>query len=49
MMAEAPDLALRWRMATREIFLAYFGRRYRAVDFFLSRESRRGKYLLAHP
>ena len=49
MMTEAPDLALRWRMATREIFVAYFGRGYRAVDFFLSRESRRGQYLLAQP
>ena len=49
MMAEAPDLALRWRMATREIFLAYFSRGYRAVDFFLAREARRGQYLLALP
>ncbi len=49
MMTQAPDLALRWRMATREIFIAYFGRGYRAVDFFLSREARRGQYLLAQP
>jgi predicted GNAT superfamily acetyltransferase len=49
MMAEAPDLALTWRMATREIFLGYFGRGYRAVDFFLSREARRGQYLLTLP
>ena len=47
MMSEAPDLALRWRMATRPIFQEYFGRGYRAVDFFLSREARRGQYLLA--
>lgn len=42
-----PALALAWRMHTREIFEAYFGRRYRAVDFFLSREAGRGHYLLA--
>ena len=47
MMADAPDVALRWRLATRAIFLAYFGRGYRAVDFFLAREARRGQYLLA--
>ena len=42
---DAPWLA--WRMATREIFQTYFGRGYRAVDFFLSRTHRRGHYLLA--
>lgn len=47
MMTDAPSLALEWRMATREIFQTYFGRGYRAVDFFLSREARRGQYLLA--
>ena len=47
MMSEAPDLALEWRMATRQIFQSYFSRGYRAVDFFLSREARRGQYLLA--
>lgn len=47
MMTDAPRLALEWRMATREIFQTYFGRGYRAVDFFLSREARRGQYLLA--
>ena len=45
--AAAPELALQWRMSTRRIFQAYFHRGYRAVDFFLSRESRRGHYLLA--
>jgi predicted GNAT superfamily acetyltransferase len=49
MMAEAPTLALDWRMETRRIFQTYFGRGYRAVDFFLSRETRRGQYLLALP
>ena len=47
MMGSAPDLALEWRMNTREIFTTYFHRGYRAVDFFLSREARRGQYLLA--
>lgn len=47
MQAQAPELALRWRMATRRIFQSYFARGYRAVDFFLSREARRGHYLLA--
>lgn len=40
-------LALEWRLATREIFEHYFARGYRAVDFFLSRETGRGHYLLA--
>jgi predicted GNAT superfamily acetyltransferase len=47
MQASAPDLALAWRLHTREIFQRYFGAGYRAVDFFLSQESRRGQYLLA--
>jgi predicted GNAT superfamily acetyltransferase len=47
MMAEAPDLALEWRMATRRIFTTYFGRGYKAVEFFLNREARKGTYLLA--
>ena len=47
MMGSEPDLALEWRLTTREIFTAYFRRGYRAVDFFLARESRRGQYLLA--
>jgi predicted GNAT superfamily acetyltransferase len=42
-----PDLALAWRLHTREIFQTLFSRGYRAVDFFLSRESGRGHYLLA--
>jgi predicted GNAT superfamily acetyltransferase len=40
-------LALEWRMATRTVFQTYFARGYRVVDFFLSRESGRGQYLLA--
>jgi predicted GNAT superfamily acetyltransferase len=33
MHCDAPDLALRWRLATREAFTAYFSRDYRVVDF----------------
>jgi chorismate synthase len=44
-----PTLALEWRLATRAIFQHYFARRYRIVDFFLSRKSGRGHYLLAAP
>ena len=47
MQREAPELALEWRMQSREIFETYFGKGYRAVDFFLDREHRRGRYLLA--
>jgi predicted GNAT superfamily acetyltransferase len=46
MLSKAPDLALAWRMATREVFTTYFGRGYRAVEFFLDRPSRKGSYLL---
>ena len=47
MQSAVPDLALAWRMATRRIFQTYLGRGYRVVDFFLSRDSGRGHYLLA--
>jgi predicted GNAT superfamily acetyltransferase len=47
MQQEDPDLALDWRLQTRSIFTAYFGRGYRAVDFEFERESGRGRYLLA--
>jgi predicted GNAT superfamily acetyltransferase len=43
---EDAALALEWRLATRAIFQQYFPRGYRVVDFFLSRESGRGQYLL---
>jgi predicted GNAT superfamily acetyltransferase len=46
MLSGAPDVARRWRMATREIFTTYFARGYKAVDFFLDREARTGAYLL---
>jgi predicted GNAT superfamily acetyltransferase len=47
MQAQAPDVALEWRMATRAIFTTYFGRGYRAVDFVLDKTAGRGRYLLA--
>ena len=46
MLSRAPDLAMEWRMATRQIFTAYFARGYRAVEFFLDRPSGKGTYLL---
>ena len=46
MLSGEPDLALKWRMATREIFTTYFARGYRAVEFFLDRAARKGTYLL---
>ena len=46
MLSQAPDLALAWRMTTRELFTTYFGRGYRAAEFFLDRPSRKGAYLL---
>ena len=46
LLSQAPDLALAWRMATREAFTTYFARGYHAVEFFLDREARKGTYLL---
>lgn len=46
MLAAAPGVARGWRMATREIFTTYFTRGYKAVEFFLDREGRKGAYLL---
>ena len=46
MLARQPELALAWRMRTREIFTTYFARGYRAVDFSLDRAARTGAYLL---
>lgn len=47
MLANAPDLALAWRICTRAIFTTYFDRGYKALDFFLDRPGKRGAYLLA--
>lgn len=49
MQRQAPELALQWRMQTRELFETYFARGYRVVDFFLDRAAGRGRYLLARP
>jgi predicted GNAT superfamily acetyltransferase len=48
MLSRAPELALAWRICTRAIFTTYFDRGYRAVDFILDREARKGAYLLTH-
>lgn len=41
-------MAHAWRVASREAFLHYFGRGYRAVDFLLHRGERlRGEYVLS--
>lgn len=47
MQQENPQLALEWRMATREIFTTYSARGYRVVDFTLDARAGRGRYLLA--
>jgi len=49
MLAQAPELALAWRVCTRAIFTTYFDRGYRAVEFFLDRPRRCGRYLLVQP
>jgi predicted GNAT superfamily acetyltransferase len=49
MLARAPELALAWRVCTRAIFTTYFDRGYRAVEFFLNRPGRSGRYLLVRP
>jgi predicted GNAT superfamily acetyltransferase len=46
LLSRAPELALEWRMATREIFTTYFARGYCAMEFFLDRAARKGTYLL---
>lgn len=46
MLSRAPDLALRWRMATRQLFTTYLARGYCVVGFFLDRPNRTGAYLL---
>jgi predicted GNAT superfamily acetyltransferase len=47
MQQQAPERALRWRLDVRDMFQAYFGRGYRAVDFVLQRDAGFGRYLLA--
>ena len=47
MQREEPELALQWRMQTRDAFETYFQRGYKVVDFFLERDNGRGRYLIA--
>lgn len=47
MQQDAVDHAQAWRLATRQAFIAYFARGYRAVDFYLDRRQGGGQYLLA--
>jgi predicted GNAT superfamily acetyltransferase len=47
MMERNPDLALDWRMKTRQVFTTCFARGYRVVDFLFDRHTRNGRYLLA--
>ena len=47
MQQHAPERALRWRLALRQMFEHYLGTGYRAVDFVLQREAGFGRYLLA--
>ena len=48
MLQEAPDVARRWREASRQVFTAYFARQFRVVDF-LADAAGGGAYLLATP
>lgn len=47
MQNQAPELAMSWRMQTRDVFETYFARGYRVVDFVLDRAAGHGRYLLA--
>jgi predicted GNAT superfamily acetyltransferase len=47
MQQQAPERALKWRLDLRQMFEAYFGKGYRAVDFVLRRDHGFGRYLLA--
>ena len=47
MQQQAPALALEWRLKLRDMFQAYLGRGYKAVDFVLQRDLGFGRYLLA--
>jgi chorismate synthase len=47
MQQQAIEVALAWRLGVRAAFGAYFARGYRAVDFFLDRDTGGGAYLLS--
>jgi predicted GNAT superfamily acetyltransferase len=49
MLSRAPELALTWRLATRDIFATYLARGYQVAGFFLDSQAARGSYLLAGP
>ena len=42
----APETALAWRMASREVFQRYFALGYHAVDFLAARKEATGSYIL---
>jgi predicted GNAT superfamily acetyltransferase len=46
MLASATDLAVEWRLVTREVFQTLFARGYRVVDFTSDRSTGRAGYLL---
>jgi predicted GNAT superfamily acetyltransferase len=46
MLARRPEAARAWRMASREIFLAYLARGYRVTGFSFAPDADRGVYLL---
>jgi predicted GNAT superfamily acetyltransferase len=46
MLARRPEAARAWRMASREIFLAYLARGYRVTGFSFAPDADRGLYLL---
>jgi predicted GNAT superfamily acetyltransferase len=45
--SQAPEIAMSWRMQTRDVFETYFGRGFKVVDFVLNRAEGFGRYLLA--
>jgi chorismate synthase len=47
MLAEAPSLALAWRLAARRVFHTYLARGYRVVDVDAGRDVARPSYLFA--
>ena len=49
MLDQAPGLAHAWRLATRELFGHYLGRRYQVVDFRIGPGPAEGRYLLERP
>jgi predicted GNAT superfamily acetyltransferase len=46
---DEPEMAMAWRLQTRDAFESYFARGYRVVDFAVRREEGVGRYLLADP